>query len=660
MVWGYEACAWLNQNGYMIQVAWLVFRNTKEKYQIHRFSPPRLQQTEVSKATPVYIYTPLSTDRNIRLLLLHRRHPDDHVRCSLIETPLNEAPKFEAMSYTWGGQDSDFKVILDDKAISVTANAFNLLRDLSSYLFPRLLWIDSICIDQENTDEKTRQVRLMGEIYRSASLVTVWLSTGRARQSALEEYANSIDAIMVLDLVKELQLLGLSQSSNLSLYRRLSAQRRTPRWEALMKMLEHTWFERTWIVQEVVLASNIRVLYGRVGIDWQSFADSLTKIMEIAPNLPEWTSDFRVRTQSRAFKLFNLTQIQRCRRDHQRNDKTSFVGIACATRRFQARDARDKVFGIQGLCGKGSQDWTLPDYSKNLPDVYIDAALRIIHEEGIPRTISNAGIGYFNDSTPGLKSLPSWVPDWSRASFCANLAYWSPDLDYKAGGSADSTAHILLEKTLHLSGYFLDAIEELAPQHNVFTSGVDTWNINQIRNVIGAHTASRNLILNSPYTTFPYAYTQEPESVEEVLWRLLVGNRTFKERPAPSSLVQGYLHYLQSMKNVEEVIAQDRNPPATEEQILAHSSASEYGQLTMRGWAGRRVCVTRKGYVGLVPPLTMIGDVIVIIVGAQTPFVLRAAGTKRSKQLVGECYVHGVMDGEALIGCAQRNIFEIL
>ena len=51
----------------------------------------------------------------------------------------------------------------------MTANAYNVLRDLSSYLLSRLLWIDSICIDQDNIPEKTAQVKLIGQIYSRAS-----------------------------------------------------------------------------------------------------------------------------------------------------------------------------------------------------------------------------------------------------------------------------------------------------------------------------------------------------------------------------------------------------------------------------------------------------------------------------------------------------------
>jgi hypothetical protein len=68
-----------------------------------------------------------------------------------------------------GRPGKNFNVIIIDCEVPVTANAYNVLRDLSSYLLSRLLWIDSICIDQDNIPEKTAQVKLIGQIYSRAS-----------------------------------------------------------------------------------------------------------------------------------------------------------------------------------------------------------------------------------------------------------------------------------------------------------------------------------------------------------------------------------------------------------------------------------------------------------------------------------------------------------
>jgi len=79
----------------------------------------------------------------------------------------------------------------------------------------------------------------------------------------------------------------------------------------------------------------------------------------------------------------------------------------------------------------------------------------------------------------------------------------------------------------------------------------------------------------------------------------------------------------------------------------------------LKCWGGRRLCVTTKGYVGAVTPLAEVGDEIVVFAGMQTPSVLRRVDNKQY-QFVGECYVHGLMNGEALHPTFSRRDFEIV
>jgi hypothetical protein len=71
----------------------------------------------------------------------------------------------------------------------------------------------------------------------------------------------------------------------------------------------------------------------------------------------------------------------------------------------------------------------------------------------------------------------------------------------------------------------------------------------------------------------------------------------------------------------------------------------------------RRVAVTKKGYLAIVPPRSEAGDVVGIVLGAETPFVFRASeGKEREYALVGECYVHGIMDGEVLVDPTKETV----
>ncbi|KIM94104.1 hypothetical protein OIDMADRAFT_136511 [Oidiodendron maius Zn] len=96
--------------------------------------------------------------------------------CTLTVTPLNSAPSFEAVSYTWAGQVADHYITLEDGCwLTVTENAFNIIHERVSFLKPRYVWLDASCINQSDPNERQSQVEMMGQIYGTASHVLAWL-----------------------------------------------------------------------------------------------------------------------------------------------------------------------------------------------------------------------------------------------------------------------------------------------------------------------------------------------------------------------------------------------------------------------------------------------------------------------------------------------------
>jgi hypothetical protein len=109
---------------------------------------------------------------------------NDRVTCSLEHIALtdNNEPKFVALSYVWGDPDFTHCIMVNGHSFAVTANLYAALRHLrkvSSTIgfdaaeFP--FWIDAICINQADVDEKSLQIPRMREIYSSASQVIAWL-----------------------------------------------------------------------------------------------------------------------------------------------------------------------------------------------------------------------------------------------------------------------------------------------------------------------------------------------------------------------------------------------------------------------------------------------------------------------------------------------------
>jgi uncharacterized protein YegP (UPF0339 family) len=135
-----------------------------------------------------YHHIRLEGERSIRVLELEPA-PDAlaPIICNLRAISLNDYPEWKAeytaLSYTWDGQELDVEIECRGRAMLITRNCDEAIRSLRSTTERQVLWIDSICIDQSNfreaTVERNGQVALMGEIYKSAARVVIWLGQGK-------------------------------------------------------------------------------------------------------------------------------------------------------------------------------------------------------------------------------------------------------------------------------------------------------------------------------------------------------------------------------------------------------------------------------------------------------------------------------------------------
>ncbi|KAK4654204.1 hypothetical protein QC762_0063170 [Podospora pseudocomata] len=210
---------------------------------------------------PLYTYTPLSPEKTtIPLLLVHLGHRHKAMSCNLFEVEFKSAPPFAAISYRWAQAERDDgeHIIVSDCTLGVASNVFELLGDLRSTLLPRLIWIDSICIDQLSENEKSYQVYLMGDIDSSASLVTIWLGSPSREMSwttlnrvirwlpkritevdYFDRILKSIFATLAFRLIDQLRINTSFTRDNLKAYREVGKYRFTAWWIPLMHLLEH-------------------------------------------------------------------------------------------------------------------------------------------------------------------------------------------------------------------------------------------------------------------------------------------------------------------------------------------------------------------------------------------------------------------------------------
>jgi hypothetical protein len=170
------------------------------------------------------LYEPLErTTREIRLLeLLPAKDPTANIRCILRKVSLDTKPIYLALSYVWGDATNEKKTIeVNGIAVSVTSNLHKALLQMrpDTNVELQTYWVDALCINQADNDEKSSQIQFMREIYGNAAVVVIWLGELQANAySAMATiYATSQVSIGEYDeeFKKELVLHALGQEGAL-------------------------------------------------------------------------------------------------------------------------------------------------------------------------------------------------------------------------------------------------------------------------------------------------------------------------------------------------------------------------------------------------------------------------------------------------------------
>jgi hypothetical protein len=187
---------------------------------------------------PEYIYPRLSQPDSIRLLqLLPREEDPKNLRCNLFEYPLrncdNSSHPYEALSYVWGSETKPRFILIDGQNLGVTENLYTLLLRLQAHNCSRIIWVDAVCINQTNEEEKETQISLMAEIYAKAIRVIVWL--GKTED-------NSDQALERIRFVGE----KLTNSSNAELSH-----------QAIPQLLKRQWFQRIWVRNHILMVLEV-------------------------------------------------------------------------------------------------------------------------------------------------------------------------------------------------------------------------------------------------------------------------------------------------------------------------------------------------------------------------------------------------------------------
>ncbi len=234
-------------------------------------------------AERLYQYQELPSGDFIRYMVLRPDARGSLLICSLHTAHIDQVPPFEAISYVWGSTVKPSTIVCEGKILHITRNLWLALQTVRSTDQPRTLWADSICINQENTTEKGRQVQLMGPIYRRSTRTLICLGPDDSGEAAAAAGLISDLDKMITDTFRDIEpawnAFPWPTQDDL---RRLASD---PRWSTFVSLSRQVWFTRGWVIQETSLGSEAHVFWGDTRIDWVAIMRAYTWLVRRANSI---------------------------------------------------------------------------------------------------------------------------------------------------------------------------------------------------------------------------------------------------------------------------------------------------------------------------------------------------------------------------------------
>ncbi|KAK4450833.1 heterokaryon incompatibility protein-domain-containing protein [Podospora aff. communis PSN243] len=401
------------------------------------------------------LYSPLPSNEDFRLLEILPGTVETKILCRLhVCAMADNCGAYDALSYTWDlGLEYDIGLIktkapgpieCNGIEMEVGANLYHALRRMRREHSPRILWVDAICINQDDIQERSQQVAAMGHIFRNAHSVLVWLGLGlapnRNRSPEItpppEEAFAGICAVVStwaaarghVDLVEQPRYFGSHRNRSAGgVHGSASVHEDSIIWPEILKMYGMRWFSRLWVLQEVALARQATVIWGDFEIPWQWVGLAAAIIRnnwdKIAPSTYQQTRRDGERPERavpsgvmNAYFMYRISNTQ----TYFEPLRFSFCELLTLTRQFQCQSKHDKLFGLLGLpTTDGINSMITPDYTKPLQAIYHDLAyamtsstrpLDFLSHVHHPLTIWNKAFG--SVVPPEDQDIPSWVPIW--------------------------------------------------------------------------------------------------------------------------------------------------------------------------------------------------------------------------------------------------------
>lgn len=631
-----------------------------------------------------------------------------------------------ALSYTWAPLEPRRTITLNGFLFLVTPNLFDalvLLRRSQRVQQGFKLWVDAICINQNDLTERSQQVTRMRHIYASAWQVVTYLGAEadhselamtafRWMAGLIEEAGNPLDGFYheptSIDIAGGLLTFIVTWSSVF----------RGDVYKAIFFFLTRQYWRRMWILQEVAMGSeDSPVACGNGYLSWKqvfnaakfievdgsafqqeimAHAGSKKKQHRVQQSTTHKAVDSNMQAQGTWKLLRDISHLQQSQVQILGSDSViDLLRLLVVARSAEVTDIKDRVYGILGFRLIAERVVTSPDYTLPASAIYQQFAKDLLSKGdlNILRLISrhqgsvegrwDFGNFFIIEGKPVINSLVSSV--WKHVSKKPQKEHWVGEVcshqlpswvvcwncrqapvallggHYRAGGEGTRSNALFSGPTLQVQGVIVDTIVSLGSYHS--------------NEIDAAYPVNGDKQPSSAYGNL--------EATRAAFWRAIVADTTAQgDSAAPDSYSclldphlwkRGSYGVLENNFGLQEILKRNKGLAvsgyALEELALGvkpgtlwtETVVDERGQnLTMgereavsqamNAMSWRRLMGTRTGQMGLAPAGAKLGDSIAVMAGCDVPIALRKSEAGNGWIVIGECYVHGIMGGEAISG----------
>ncbi|RGP69553.1 Heterokaryon incompatibility protein [Fusarium sporotrichioides] len=586
---------------------------------------------------------------------------------------------YAALSYVWGNEKDTSIIVLNKRRRRVTTN---LAKALSAFIKDGefeddfKLWVDAICINQQDLDERARQLRKMRQIYGSAWAVVAWVGEPSFQSDSAFQLIHDFSTLSGSDCGSQIEACLRSEPEYLG----------KGCWLALHDLMERPYWYRLWIIQEMIMgASATWIRCGSSSIDWTSFCSGIAFLEE---NLWLVKDELLVRERfaaiakhGPAWSVMGIHLVYEdlsilSEREEKGGQYPSFGRLLDIANDADCSDPRDKVYGLVGLMSPAVASSLKPDYTLPVHQVYAETARAFI--------LAEDSLDPIRDGNPwGPSKGPSWAADWLwegrvRSSRTENQL-WGPTrffprlgpdtsfhTPYRASGDTRHDASFSSDgSVLTCSGFVVDSISGLSAR-GIDYFDLDKTSIVQPNRWVSAY-GGRNATSEALFRTLVMDRVAGGAKATARHAAILHLPRTFNQGEQEFSRrgwtwLAGQSGYYFRWETFHEVnsrfkLGDDRLHDFFSDTIPDEASEFDYSEVYScydRTAQRRRFMTTANGYMGWAPDniygleseQTISGDLIAVLYGCSTPIIIRPHG--HQFRVIGEAYVQGLMDGEAM------------